>query len=245
MPHAVAGLSADKPMSNTLPATAGKGVVARLIGLVTLLWGGVYAAVGARLLLVWADLLPLQNNDLADRIIIERNLACLALLGVLFFVLGMMALAAAWGLFARKPWGRILTLITAVLAIAVGLCFPAMVPPGRDGRDAAEVSLAAAPVLYGVLAFAVLGRNRAEPVGIYILRLMSILLGLPVVVYLGFSLPEFAPGFFHQEGTSRGDVGSRFLALAVPSGLVAGLLIVATGVVLLILVGSALRPSSR
>jgi Na+(H+)/acetate symporter ActP len=66
-----------------------------------------------------------------------------------------------------------------------------------------------------------------EPVGIYILS-------LPVVLYLGFLLPEFGPGFFPEEGTSRGDVGSRFLALATLSGFVAGLLIVATGVGLLI-----------
>jgi Na+(H+)/acetate symporter ActP len=58
--------------------------------------------------------------------------------------------------------------------------------------------------------------------------------GLPVVLYLGFLLPEFGPGFFREQGTSRGDVGSRCLALATLSGFVAGLLIVATGVGLLI-----------
>ena len=84
-----------------------------------------------------------------------------------------------------------------------------------------------------------MNRNRSkwlvmEPVGIYILSLLSILVGLPVALYLGFLLPEFGPGLFPEEGTSRGDVGSRCLALATVSGFVAALLIVATGVGLLI-----------
>jgi len=72
------------------------------------------------------------------------------------------------------------------------------------------------------------------PVGINILSLLSILVGLPIVLLLGFLLPEFVPGFFPMEGTSRGDLGGRCLALAALSGFVAGLLIVATGVGLLI-----------
>jgi hypothetical protein len=73
-----------------------------------------------------------------------------------------------------------------------------------------------------------------QPVRIYILSFLNILVGLPVVLYSGFLLPEFGSGFFREEGTSRGDVGSRFLALATLSGFVAGLLLVATGVGLLI-----------
>ena len=58
-------------MSNPLPATAGKGVVARLIGPMTLLRGCAYAAVGAQLLLVWADLLPLGKGTLL--ILLDEN----------------------------------------------------------------------------------------------------------------------------------------------------------------------------
>jgi hypothetical protein len=121
-----------------------------------------------------------------------------------------------------------------VAAISLGLCFNVVVPSTNGGRDGIDVALAVAQVSYGILAFAVVSLNQAEPVGVYILRLLTILVGLPIVFFLGSLLPEFLPGFFPHEGTSRGDVASRFAALAVLCGFVTGLLIVATGVSLLI-----------
>jgi hypothetical protein len=213
-------------MTSTLPATTGKSVATSLIGLMTLLWGGVHAALGASFLLVWTDLLPL-DTDLSDRITIQRGVAYLALFGVLFLVLGILAVAGALGLFSRKPWGRILTLIVAVLAISSGLCLDAVVPPTSGVRDATDISFAVAQVVYGILAFAILSMNRVDPIGIYILRLLSILVGLPVVFFWGLWLPEFIPG------GARRDSADFFATLSVLSGFIAGLLIVASGTCLL------------
>jgi hypothetical protein len=219
-------------MNNTLPATADKNIPARFIGVMTLLLGGAYAAAGARLLLDWAGQLPVQTNPLLSRIIIARDVTYLAPIGLLFLAFGLMALSAAVGLFLRKPWGRALALVIAVLGIAAGLCFHALFPSVDGNRDAADGWLIVAQVLYGILALAILSFDRVEPMGIYVLKLLTISVGLVVVLYWGFELPEFGPGIFPREGTSRGDVGSLFLALAAVSGFVAGLLIMATGVVL-------------
>jgi hypothetical protein len=227
-----AGPSDAKPMNNTLPAMAGQNIPARFIGVMTLLLGGAYAIAGGRLLLDWADLLPVQTNPLLSRIIIARDITYLAPIGLLFLAFGIMALAASVGLFLRKPWGRALALVVAVLALAAGLCFHALFPSVDGNRDAADGWLIAAQVLYGILALPILSFDRVEPIGIYVLKLLTISVGLVVVLHWGFELPEFVPGFFPREGTSRGDDGSLFLALAIVSGFVAGLLILATGVVL-------------
>lgn len=222
-------------MRNTLTVTKGKNIILKLIGLMTLLWGGAYAAEGIRFLLVWADvLLPGQGNDFANRIVIVRGERSLALFGVFLLVLGILALAAALGLFSSRPWGRGLALLVAMLTISLGLCLHDLVPSMSYYNDAKDVWLAVAQVSYGILTFAILSRSRVEPVGIYIIKLLNILVGLPLVLFWGSLLPEFAPGFFPQEGTPRGDTTHRFAALAVLSGFVAGVLIVATGVGLLI-----------
>ncbi len=222
-------------MSNTTAVAKVKSIIVRLIGLLTLLWGGAYAAEGTRFLLVWADvLLPGQGNDFAERITIVRGEMYLALFGVLLLALGIMALAAALGLFSSRPWGRGLALTVAALAISLGLCLNDLVPSISYYRDAMDVWFAVAQISYGILTFAILSRSRVEPVGIYILKLLNILVGLPLVLFWGSLLPEFVPGFFPQEGTSRGDTARRLAALAVISGFVAGVLIVATGVGLLI-----------
>jgi len=217
-------------MSNAMPATTGKSIPVAVIILSTLVWGGGYAIEGGYLILVWADFLPGQPNDLSERIIfaLEPGITYLAVFGVLFLVFGIMALLGALGLLWRRQWGRFLMLTIAVLAISLGLCSLNL---GPSIPDTTNVPLGVAQILYGVLALAILSMNRVEPLGIYILRLLNILVGLPVVLFLSLWLPEFVRGFF--EGTSRGDAGSRFLALAVFSGSVAGWLILATGVSLL------------
>lgn len=206
----------------------------RLIQLLTLLGGGVFAVEGVLLLLVWADVLTLDWSDLATRIVNERDLVFLAVLGSLFFGLGQMALVAGWVLPSRRSWGRPLTLVLALLAIAFGLYFYTVISHTPDRNTAADFALAAAPVVYGTLTSAVLSWNAAEPVGLYVFRLLNILVGLPLALGLGFVLPEFVEGFFPREGTSRGDLGSRCLALAAVGGFVASVLIAATGVNLLV-----------
>jgi hypothetical protein len=224
-------ISVGKPPRNTPAATKVKSITVRLIGLMTLLWGGAYTAEGYRFLFVF---FAEQGHDFAERIVIGRGVMYLALFGILLMALGIMALAAALALFSHRPWGRGLALTVAALAISLGLCLNDLVPSLRDNDATDTVWLAVAQVTYGILTFSILSKSRIEPVGIYILRLLSFLGGLPLTLFWGSLLPEFVPSFFSQVGTSRGDTADRFAALAVISGFVAGVLILATGVGLLI-----------
>jgi hypothetical protein len=213
--------------------TTGKRVALTAIVVMTLVLGCAYAFEGGYLLLVAADILPGEPRDLSERIIfaLDPALAFLSFFGVLFLVFGIMALLGALGLFWQKQWGRVLIYTVAVLAIALGLCW---LNVGPWIPDVDNVPLGLAQVLYGVLVLAILSINRLEPAGIQILRLLSILVGLPVALSLGSMLPEVVPDLFQREGTSRGDAGSSFLALVVLCGFVAGLLMLATGIALLI-----------
>jgi hypothetical protein len=216
-----------------MPPTTGKNVATIAIVVMTLVLGSAYAFEGGYLLLVAADFLPGEPGDLSERIIfaLDPALAFLTFFGVLFLVFGIMALLGALGLFWQKQWGRLLIYTVAVLAMALGLCW---LKVGPWIRDVDSVPLGLAQVLYGAAVLAILSINSVEPVGIHILRLLNILVGLPVALSLGSMLPEVVPDLFQREGTSGGDAGSSFLALVVLSGFVAGLLMLATGLSLLI-----------
>jgi hypothetical protein len=222
-------------MSNALLTTKFKNAAVGLIGLMTFLWGVAYAAEGVYFLLVWADFLPGQDKDLADRIVIIRGPSFLAPLGVLFVAMGFMGLTASLGLFARKAWGRALTLFVALSAYSSGLLLHDAVPPISGAYDTMDIGRDIAQVLYGVLAIAFLSANRGEQVGIYILRLLSLLVALPFVYFWGSWLQEFTHELYRPNGQSSGDLGRRFAALSFLSGLVASVLTAATGVVLLFL----------
>jgi hypothetical protein len=218
-------------MSNAAPATTIKSVALTLVGLLTLLCGGGYALEGGYLLLVWADWLPLQSRDLADRIVLQLDVASLVLIGGLFLAFGALAMLAALGLFLRQPWGRVLTLLVAVLAIALGLrsleLGPAIV------EETTNVPLGVAQALYGILAVAVLSLNRAEPMRVYIVRLMNFLVGVPTVLFFALWVTEFKDSFFHAENAAGRDTYFRFAGLSVLSGFVAGWLLIAGGTCLL------------
>lgn len=207
-------------------AKTGNSLAAVAVTLLTVVWGIGYAIEGSYLILVWATVFPGDINDLSFHIIMrfEPGLAFLAGFGVLFLVLGIMALVAAQGFYWRRWSGRFLMFGVAVLAISLGLCWLGL---GPWIRNATNVPLGVAQVFYGVLALAILSMNRVEPAGIHILRLLCILVGLPLI--LSFCSTDFISSF-----TSRVDAGSRFLALYELSYFIAGWLILATGVGLLI-----------
>lgn len=73
----------------------------------------------------------------------------------------------------------------------------------------------------------------------------SLLVGLLATLVLGYWLPELVPGFFPLEGTSRGDVGSRCLALANLCGFLAGVLVAGAGGVLVTARASRIRTARR
>jgi hypothetical protein len=194
----------------------------------TLFWGCGYALEGGYLLLVWADWLEPQDDDLSLKIIghFHNPIPLIALFGVLFLICGILAFLSALGLLWRKAWGRFLSLLVAVLAIYLGLRSLNCGPPILEDTD--SVTLGITQFLYGSLAFAILSRNRVEPVGIYILGLMNFLIGLPLALYFLMWLSEFALIDAQQRDSSR-----NFAALASLAGVVAGLLTAASGKCLL------------
>jgi len=238
-------------MSNALPAARGKSVAVTLVALCTLIWGWGYALVGGYLILVWAewlpgvldDLLPGELNDLPNRITsirittapvdYVRNEIFWAVFGVLFLIFGLMANLAALGLFWRKPWGRIVTFLVAVLAISIVLVpLITEVTFISPIQITTNIPLRIAQVLYGILAFAVLSRNPDEPRGIYIVRLINFSVGLPLMLLFGMYLFDAIMLLFHPEPVPNTD--SRFATLIIPSGLIAGSMLFASSLCLLI-----------
>lgn len=226
-------------MSQTAPAITEQRISVRLVMLTTFLWGGAHMGVGIYLLLSWAEWVPSEVGDLPDRIMsmsldYDQNYEVwLPLSGVLAVVLGVLAVLAVVRLRSRQQCGRGLTLIVSLLAISLGLCFHVVVPPTSGFVGTAEISLAIAQILYGSLTLAVLTRNRDELTGIYIVRLMSFLVGLPVMLSFAMGLHEFTSKLFFPEGPR--EITSTFTGLAVLCGFVAGVFLLACGTCLLIL----------
>src|SRR5712671_2784636 len=110
-------------MSTIVPAGASKSVPVTVIGLITLLCGGGYAALGGNFILGGAGWF-VQPDPAMGPILgawLTLGAALLIVVGVLFLLLGVLVLLAAVGVLWRKQWGRILTFIVAVLAILLGL----------------------------------------------------------------------------------------------------------------------------
>jgi len=78
-------------------------------------------------------------------------------IGVGLLVQGVLGALAGAGALRRRQWGRALTFLAAALAVLWGLLFL-----GGHDQEPTSVALAAAQVLYGVVAFVVLVRNGAE-----------------------------------------------------------------------------------
>ena len=144
-----------------------------------------------------------------------------------------MANLAALGLFWRKPWGRVVAYLVAVLAISIVL-----VPRITEMifispiQITTNVPLQIAQVLYGILAFAVLSMNAGEPKGIYIVRLINFSVGLPLMLVFGMYSFDAIMLLFHPEPVPNTD--SRFATLVILSGLIAGSMLIASSLCLLI-----------
>jgi len=127
-----------------VPAGASKSVAVTVIGLITLLCGGGYAALGGDFILGGAGWFVHPNPELVHvqpepdmgtilGVWLTLGAAVLIVVGVLFLLLGVLVLLAAMGVLWRKQWGRILTFIVAVLAILLGLlCLSSVQDVVRD-----------------------------------------------------------------------------------------------------------------
>jgi hypothetical protein len=149
-------------MSTTVPTGASKSVAVTVIGLITLLCGGGYAALGGNFILGGAAWFVQPDPDMGVVLgaWLTLGAAFLVVVGVLFLLFSSVVLLAALGVLWRKQWGRILTFIVAVLAILLGLlCLGGV----QDViQDATVLALGVAQVLYGILALVILSMKRAD-----------------------------------------------------------------------------------
>lgn len=236
-------------MCDAVAAERSKSAATKVIGWLTLLYGGRYAILGGYLILVWtvtklfhqpdepppwlpgAEMLASIANRCAgmwpDR---DMYTTFVVLFSALFLGFGIMVLLVARSLLQCKRWGRFLTLIVAVMAIPLGL-------RSMLGMDVtvlitptpifpANIPLGLALLLYGLVTLAILNLHWGQPAGIYILGVILVLMGLPAVIPL--TLAAFS--LFNQADPIRGDI---YGALAIVSMIVAGLLVLAAGMCLL------------
>jgi hypothetical protein len=130
------------------------------VGLVTLLFGLAYGALGGSLVFVGDALAePLRKGDQAGGLAVGLWLVGVvaSVAGALFLAQGVLGLLAGWGVLGRKPWGRVLALILAALAVLWGL-----LSLGAYAKGATYIVLGAAQLLYGTLAFIILIRSGQE-----------------------------------------------------------------------------------
>jgi hypothetical protein len=151
-------------MSTAPPARATPSLAVTVIGLLTVLWGVAYAALGCSLLFAAAATTgqPGPEEQAGGYAEVDRWLTSLfaglaTAVGVALLVQGALGALAGAGALRRRPCGRVLTFLVAVLAVLWGLLFL-----GGHDQEPTSVALGAAQVLYGVLAVVVLVRKGAE-----------------------------------------------------------------------------------
>jgi|SRR5579864_162052 len=135
------------------PTRPRKTVAVTVIGLLTLLLGGTYAVTGGGLIFAGSAM----ANDPNGRGLLEVLGGMLAAVGGAFQLQGVPMLLGGFGVLLRRQWGRILTLIMAVLAILWGVASMAAYDKGVS-----YVVFGAAQILYSILAIVVLVKNGPE-----------------------------------------------------------------------------------
>src|ERR1700730_5571553 len=110
-------------MSTTATARPSKSVAVTIIGLLALLFGIGDAALGSNFIFGGAaDEKRLEHDPAGGFAFLLQILAGLVIVvGVAFLLTGVLGMVAGLGVLWRKPWGRILTFLAAVLAVLWGL----------------------------------------------------------------------------------------------------------------------------
>jgi hypothetical protein len=134
-----------------------------VVGVLALLGGVGYLVLGGQLLVGVPGWFAQPARDpskqaIAPLVVLVAPL--LVLFGVLFWVLGALDLVAAFGVFRRKPWGRILTLVTAGLAVVFGLLWLSGVQDVT--HDATDLAIGVVQILYALVAIVILTVKRGE-----------------------------------------------------------------------------------
>jgi hypothetical protein len=139
-----------------------KSVTVTVLGLMTLLLGGAYTALGSWFVFAGVDWLEHPSKDPWVQTFALGGLvpAFIVLIGLGFLMPGFLGLLAGSGVLMRKQWGRILTFMFAVPVILLGLLWVSGVQDAV--QDSTVVVVGATQILYGILAFVTLIMNRAE-----------------------------------------------------------------------------------
>jgi hypothetical protein len=139
-------------------AIRSKSVAVTVIGVTTMLLGGAYAALGGSLLFDGAAAIMSLEDDAAGGYapLLQVVVGFVAVVGVALLVQGAIGLLAGLGVVMRRPWGRALTFLLAILAVLWGLLFVSA------NQEPIDLALGAAQILYGILAFVVLIKDGAD-----------------------------------------------------------------------------------
>lgn len=140
-------------MSSAAPVGPRKSVAVMIIGLLTLLCGGAYTALGSSLIFAGTAM----AKDPAGKGLLEVLGGLLAVFGGALLLQGMPMILAGVGVLLRRQWGRMLTLLMAGLTGLWGL-----LSLGLSDKGAGYVAFGAAEILYAILAVVVLFKHGAE-----------------------------------------------------------------------------------
>jgi hypothetical protein len=132
--------------------------MAALVGVLGLLAGAAYAITGGWLAFAGAASAYQFEGDPVGGLgpLLQIIAGFVAAVGVALLLQGVLALAAGVGVLRRRPWGRVLGLCAAALAVLWGLLFVIALDGG------AYRALGAAQIAFGVFAGAVLIREGGE-----------------------------------------------------------------------------------
>ena len=150
-------------MSDVVPAGSSRSVAVTVVGAIALLCGVGYLVLAGQLILGVAGWFAQPAPDPSKQVI--APIAALAapllvLLGVLFLAVGILDLVAAFGVFLRKQWGRVLTLVMAAPAVVFGLLWLSGVQDVT--QDATDLAIGVGQILYALVAILILTVKRGE-----------------------------------------------------------------------------------
>lgn len=153
---------------STAAAGPEKSVAVAVIGLITMVWGGSYAALGGSFIFgATAMILKHPGDDRGGLADVDHWVASMFArlatgIGAVLLLQGVVGLVAGLGVLWRKPWGRILIFLLAMLAILWGLLFAGGAFAGAFEQGAIALALGAAQLLYGIFAIVILIQKGAE-----------------------------------------------------------------------------------
>jgi hypothetical protein len=146
-------------MTTAFSAQSRRSVAVTLVGIITLILAGPYAALGSWLLYA------AESNDLSVRFI---RLITMIPLGIVFLIKAVVMILAGLGVLRRRQWALVLTLCLAGLAIMIYLTALSNIaiiftqPDFPIAGLAFPIAIAVGQVLYALFAFIVLIKNGAE-----------------------------------------------------------------------------------